>query len=98
MNNLNIKTGIFTNFSQDHLDYHKNMKSYFNSKMYLFKKLLNKNSNIITDEENKEFNFIKNIADRRRIKKITIGASSGNIKILHNKYKENKQIVKISVN
>ena len=98
LNNLNIKTGIFTNLSHDHLDYHKNMKSYFNSKMYLFKKLLNKNSNIITDEENKEFNFIKNIADRRRIKKITIGASSGNIKILHNKYKENKQIVKISAN
>ena len=32
LDNLNIKTGIFTNFSQDHLDYHKNMKSYFNSK------------------------------------------------------------------
>ena len=53
LDNLNIKTGIFTNFSQDHLDYHKNMKSYFNSKMYLFKNLLNKNSKIITDEENK---------------------------------------------
>jgi len=95
---LNIKTGIFTNLSHDHLDYHKNMKSYFNSKMYLFKKLLNKNSNIITDEENKEFNIIKNIANRRGIKKITIGTNSGNIRILYNKYKENKQIVKISVN
>ena len=98
LNNLNIKTGIFTNFSQDHLDYHKNMKSYFNSKMYLFKNLLNKNSKIITDEENKEFKIIKNIAIRRKIKKVTIGLNSGNIKILHNKYKENKQIVKISVN
>jgi len=98
LDNLNITTGIFTNLSHDHLDYHKNMKSYFNSKMYLFKKLLNKNSNIITDEENKEFNIIKNIANRRKIKKITIGTSSGNIKILHNKYKENKQIVKISFN
>ena len=98
LDNLNIKTGIFTNFSQDHLDYHKNMKSYFNSKMYLFKNLLNKNSKIITDEENKEFKIIKNIANRRKIKKITIGSNSGNIKILYNKYKENKQIVKISVN
>ena len=98
LDNLNIKTGIFTNFSQDHLDYHKNMKSYFNSKMYLFKNLLNKNSKIITDEENKEFKTIKNIANRRKIKKITIGSNSGNIKILYNKYDENKQIVKISVN
>ena len=97
LDNLNIKTGIFTNFSQDHLDYHKNMKSYFNSKMYLFKNLLNKNSKIITDEENKEFKIIKNIANKRKIKKITIGTNSGNIKILHNEYREDKQIVKIAV-
>jgi len=98
LDNLNIKTGIFTNLSHDHLDYHKNVKSYLNSKIYLFKNLLNKNSNIITDEENKEFKIIKNISNRRKIKKITIGNNSGNIKILNNKYKENKQIVKISLN
>ena len=39
---LNIDTGIFTNLSHDHLDYHKNMKEYFNSKLYLFKNLLKK--------------------------------------------------------
>ena len=97
LNNLNINTGIFTNLSHDHLDYHKNMQSYFNSKMYLFKELLNKNSKIITDEDNKEFKTIKRIAKARRIKKITIGSNSGNIKILYNKYKQNKQIVKISI-
>ena len=98
LNNLNINTGIFTNLSHDHLDYHKNMHLYLNSKMHLFKNLLKKNSKIITDEENKEFKIIKGIANRRRIKKITIGSNSGNINILHNKYKKNKQIVKISVN
>ena len=98
LNNLNINTGIFTNLSHDHLDYHKSMKSYFNSKMYLFKNLLKKNSKIITDEENKEFKIIKNIANKRKIKKITIGSTSGNIIILHTKYKKNKQIVKISIN
>ena len=98
LNNLNIKTGIFTNLSHDHLDYHKNMKSYLNSKMYLFKNLLNKNSNIISDEENKEFKIIKSIANKRKLKKLTIGTNSGTIRILHNKYKENKQIVKILVN
>ena len=98
LDNLNIKIGIFTNLSHDHLDYHKNMQSYFNSKMYLFKNLLKKNSKIITDEDNKEFKIIKKIANRRSIKKITIGSSSGNIKILHNKYKQNRQVVKISIN
>jgi len=98
LDNLNINIGIFTNLSHDHLDYHKNMKSYFNTKMYLFKNLLRKNSKIITDEENKEFKIIKSIANRKGIKPITIGTTSGNIKILHNKYKEKKQIVTISVN
>ena len=74
------------------------MKSYLNAKMYLFKNLLRKNSKIITDEENKEFKIIKNIANKRKIKKITIGSNSGNIKILHNKYEEKKQIVKVCIN
>ena len=90
LDNLNINTGIFTNFSHDHLDYHKNMKSYFNSKMYLFKHLLKKNSKIITDEDNKEFKIIKRIVNKRKIKKITIGLNSGNIKILNNKYRQTK--------
>ena len=98
LDNLNIKTGIFTNFSQDHLDYHKNMKSYFNSKMYLFKNLLNKNSKIITDEENKEFKILKNIASKKKLKLKTIGLNSKNIKILNNSYKQDKQIIKISFN
>ena len=61
LDNLKYKTGIFTNLSHDHLDYHKNMKSYFNSKMYLFRNLLKKNSKIITDEDNKEFKIIKKL-------------------------------------
>ena len=95
LDNLKIKIGIFTNLSHDHLDYHKNMKRYLNSKMHLFKNLLHKNSKIITDEENKEFKIIKSIADKRKIRKITIGLNSGNIRILHNRYIENKQIFKI---
>ncbi len=98
LDNLNIKVGIFTNLSHDHIDYHKNIKAYLNAKMHLFKKLLKKNSKIVTDEDNKEFSTIKNIADRKKIKKFTIGSNSGNIKILDNQYKDNKQIVKISSN
>ena len=98
LNYLNISTGIFTNFSQDHLDYHKNMKNYFNSKMYLFQNLLKKKSNIITDEDNNEFKSVKKILKLRKLKKITIGTKSGNIKILSNKYKNQKQVIKISLN
>ena len=95
LNNLNIKIGSFTNLSHDHLDYHKNMKDYLESKMYLFKNLLNNKSKIITDKENKEFKLIKKISKNKKIQIITIGLSSCDIKILDNKYKGNLQIVKI---
>jgi len=97
LDGLNIKVGIFTNLSHDHLDYHKSLKSYLNSKIYLFKKLVNKNSRIITDEDNREFNIINKISKRRKIKKITIGTKTGDIKILRNEYKEHEQIIKLLI-
>lgn len=35
---INFKIGIFTNLTEDHLDFHLNMEDYFNSKLQLFKK------------------------------------------------------------
>ncbi len=52
---LKIKAGIFTNLSHDHLDYHKSMRDYLNSKLLLFNKLLSKKSSVITDTDIKEY-------------------------------------------
>jgi len=51
LNGINFKTAIFTNFSQDHLDYHKNMKNYLNAKLILFSILLGKKKNLINDNK-----------------------------------------------
>ncbi|MFN5132473.1 MAG: Mur ligase family protein, partial [Candidatus Fonsibacter sp.] len=51
LDNININSGIFTNFTQDHLDYHKNLKNYLKAKLYLFKNLLKKNSFAIIDTD-----------------------------------------------
>ena len=96
IDNINIKVGIFTNLSHDHLDYHKSIKSYFDSKMYLFKKLLKNNSFLITDEDNKEFKKIRKIIKNRKLNKITIGSKSGDLRLLQHFYKDNMQIIKIS--
>ena len=42
LDGLKFNSGIFTNLSQDHLDYHTNLKNYLNAKLYLFKNLINK--------------------------------------------------------
>ncbi len=68
LDRLDFKAGIFTNFSQDHLDYHKSMKDYLNAKLILFKKLLVKNKYIITDGSSKEFSTLKKIAKKRKLK------------------------------
>ncbi len=68
LHNINFKAAIFTNFSQDHLDYHNNMKSYLNAKLILFREILNRNSTVITDKEIKPFNVIKQIARKKNFK------------------------------
>jgi UDP-N-acetylmuramoyl-L-alanyl-D-glutamate--2,6-diaminopimelate ligase len=40
VDNVNFYIGVFTNLSQDHLDYHQNMLAYFQAKMKLFEELL----------------------------------------------------------
>ena len=67
LDGLRFDIGIFTNLSHDHLDYHKNMKNYFNSKLYLFKHLIKKRGNIITDDKIPEAQKIKKISIKRNI-------------------------------
>ena len=59
MNHIKFKAGIFTNFSQDHLDYHGTMRSYLNAKKLLFTKVLSRRKVIISDKSIKEYSFLK---------------------------------------
>ena len=68
LDNLNLKAGIFTNFSQDHLDYHKSMKAYLRAKLILFKKLLPKYSYVIADKFIKEYSILEKISKKRQLK------------------------------
>ena len=98
LDGLKFKTGIFTNLSHDHLDYHKTFNDYLKSKLYLFEKLLIKNANIITDIDIPEYKKIKKIALKKKLKIQTISNSSSNLKIISHEYQDEKQIVKIKFN
>ncbi len=95
LDGLNISSGIFTNFSHDHLDYHKNLKDYLNSKLYLFNSLLKNKSTIILDRSVKEFNKIKKIAKKRKIDIKTILDEKSNISLISHTYDAEKQNIKI---
>jgi len=95
LDGLEFKTGIFTNLSHDHLDYHKNFNDYLKSKLYLFEKLLKKNSNIITDIEIPEYKNIKRIALKRKLNIDTISNENSNLNIISHKYFQGKQLIQI---
>ena len=92
LHHINFKGAIFTNFSQDHLDYHKNMKAYLNAKLILFKEILKKKSTIISDKEIKQFSIIKKISKRKNLKLSDI---SDELKKIKNKYPEKTSEFKI---
>ena len=72
-NNLRIDIAAITNLSHDHLDYHKNYKSYVNSKLILFKKILNTKGTAIINSQLKNYAFLEKIIKKRKIKMITFG-------------------------
>ena len=72
MHHINFKGAIFTNFSQDHLDYHKTMRSYLDAKLVLFREILKTRNTIISDQEIKIYSILRKIAKRKNLKLLDI--------------------------
>ena len=96
LHGIKFSTSIFTNLSRDHLDYHKNYKNYFNSKLILFNELTKKNGNLIFDEESNKSKIFKNIAKRKKLKLLSVGKLKCDLKINSIKNLNNYQYVKFS--
>ena len=89
---LKFNSVVFTNFSRDHLDYHKSMKSYLNAKLILFKKNLKANSNIICDN-----NIAKLIRNKVKKKyKFVLQSKNNSFKIIGFKPHGSKTKLKIN--
>jgi len=72
---LPFNSGCFTNFSQDHLDYHGSMEAYFASKMILFSTILTKQANsfAILNRDEHKYQQIANICTQNNLSIITYG-------------------------
>ena len=98
LDGLFFNTGIFTNLSQDHLDYHKNIKNYLKAKLYLFEKLIKKNGNIITDEKIPEFKKIRNIALNKNLNLFSLLDKNKNFQFLSHQFEDEAQLLEIKYN
>jgi UDP-N-acetylmuramoyl-L-alanyl-D-glutamate--2,6-diaminopimelate ligase len=86
----------FTNFSQDHLDYHKTFENYWNAKARLFSELARQDSVFVVNSDDKFSEKIYDIAKTRGIKCVSYGYNSKDVKIIDVNQKELHQYVKIS--
>ena len=98
LDGLAFSIGIFTNLSQDHLDYHKNFKDYLKAKLYLFEKLIKKDGSIITDEKIPEFKKIKKIASKKKLKLHSLLDKTNNFQFLSHKFEDEVQLLEIRYN
>jgi len=66
---IDFHSAVFTNLTQDHLDYHKNLRSYFHAKSKLFKGLSAK-AFAVLNQDDKHYPLLKKIT---KAKVITYG-------------------------
>ena len=84
---LKIGVGAFTNFTQDHLDYHKSMEEYFRCKMILFNsslvnRVLNVGGIAVLNSDIPEFEKIKNICVENKHAIIEYGYKARDLKLI----------------
>lgn len=92
---IKFKVGAFTNFTQDHLDYHKDMESYFRAKMILFNRILPTNSLAILNSDEERFNEIGKIAANRDLRIVSYGKNKSDFWIKSNQHFTDYQQVKL---
>ena len=73
VDSLNFDIAVFTNLTNEHLDYHKNMDNYLLSKMKLFEKIKTSGFAIINKDDPYSENIIENIKSEKDITLLTYG-------------------------
>ena len=95
LDGLLFKSGIFTNLSHDHLDYHKHSNKYLKSKLYLFEQLIEKKGNIISDQDIPQYKKLKLISKKKRLNLYTISNYLGSLKLISHTFDDESQIIEI---
>ena len=71
---------MFTNLSQDHLDYHKSMRNYLKMQIDFISRYIKKNKSIISDNTLKEYNLLKKISKIKKLRFIEINSIERKLK------------------
>ncbi|MCB2120303.1 MAG: UDP-N-acetylmuramoyl-L-alanyl-D-glutamate--2,6-diaminopimelate ligase [Rhodobacteraceae bacterium] len=73
LDGVHLKAGAFTNFSQDHLDYHADFEEYFAAKAGLFNRVLPEDATAVVNIDEVRGREMAKIAGTRGLDLITVG-------------------------
>ncbi len=82
LDGIKICVGAFTNFSQDHLDYHKTFEAYFAAKMRLFDELLCNGCAAVLNADCKEADKVRAHMEKHGARVISVGKKGKYLKLL----------------
>lgn len=97
MDGINIKVAGFTNFTQDHLDYHLTMENYFEAKKQLFSRVLAAGGTAVLNADIKEFSELEAICRNRGVKVLSYGVNGHDLRIIKRIPHADGQTLKLSV-
>ena len=97
LDGVRLKAGAFTNFSQDHLDYHKNFDEYFAAKALLFNHILEAGDGAVINTDSERGRQMADIARDRDLALMSIGtAEDCDFRILGQRYDATGQDLRFS--
>ena len=97
LDGLDIKVAGFTNFTQDHLDYHLTMENYFEAKKLLFSRLLKSGSTAVLNADIPEFAELDEVCRKRGIKVMSYGVKGKDLRLIERHAHGNGQNLKLEI-
>jgi len=97
LDSVRLKAAIFTNFSNDHLDYHHTLDDYFEAKSRLFREVMVQGSYAILNTDIVEYEKLLVICKKRGLKTITFGKTGDMIRLVSVVPKEGFQDVVLRI-
>ncbi len=82
LDGLHISAAAFTNFTRDHLDYHKTLEEYFDAKMMLFERLLTPGSPAVINADMPEADEVIRRCLARGLVPYTVGEAGDAVRIV----------------